>query len=238
MNRQITNPISKVLLAALTIVAFSFTASSASADEFGAIKRHATSVRNQTRSLLNEINYHYVNTSNYRHLVADVAELRQMSEHIRQVAVHGCDLEHLAADVAEMDRTFAHIANLFDETELLASQGGGQIVGNTRRVYRLVESIGDSIYGMQENLYELTSVVVAQPIQPVVVQRPIYASERPVVRQPIYRQKPAYLPPVAASPYIAQRPSPRASCPSSRRSDFGAGYGGPRGPVVNFGGRF
>ena len=172
MNRQISLLTNKVLLAAFTgiaALAFGFTGDSASANEYNHINRMAVKIRNQTKLLLKQTE-HYVHTTNYRLLVSDTATIRQQAEHIREIARSGCDLDHLAAKVAEMDHTFHHLENLFDNTELLASQCHGSVKGHTAHVKRLLESIDECICNMRDDLEVLRTPVVVAP--PVVVKRP------------------------------------------------------------------
>jgi hypothetical protein len=195
MNRKISKLTKPCLLAAFTglvVVAFGFTGDSAAADEYHRINRAAVKIRNQTRSLLRETE-HYVRTTNYRLLVSDTAEIRQQAEHIREIAYSGCDLEHLATEVAQMHRTFGHLENLFDNTELLASQCHGSVKGHTAHVKRLLESIDECICDMQADLDVLLNPVVIAP--PVVARRTVgiaqpviyppspyrYGSQRPIV---------------------------------------------------------
>ena len=174
MNRKISKLTHKCLLAAFTglaTLAFGFTGDSASANEYNHINRMAVKIRNQTKTLLKRTE-HYVRTTNYRLLVSDTATIRQQAEHIREIARSGCDLDHLAAKVAEMDYTFHHLENLFDNTELLASQCHGSVKGHTAHVKRLLESIDECICNMRDDLEVLRPPIVIAP--PVAVQRPAY----------------------------------------------------------------
>lgn len=182
MNRRLSNPIQKFLLAAFAVVAVGVSTNTASANEYGHINRMAVKIRNQTRQLLRETE-HYRLTPNYRFLVSDAAALRQLAEHTREVARQKGNLDHLAADVAEMDRTFHHLENLFDNTELLASQCQGSVKGHTAHVKRLLNSIEDCIHHIQSDIDVLRRAVVIAP--PAVVQRPV------IVQRPVVVQRPA-----------------------------------------------
>lgn len=182
MNRQISNLLSKLLLVALAVVAVGLTAETSSADEYSRINSQAVKIRNKTRLLLKET-HHYRLTPNYKHLVADSAELRQLAELTREVARHHGDLDHLAANVAQMDQIFHHLEDLFDNTELLASQCQGSVKGHTAHVKRLLNSIEDCIHRMQDDLAVLRSVVVVPT--PVVVKKQIVVQKPILVPRPV-----------------------------------------------------
>ena len=105
MNRHFSNSITKILIAAVAVIALGVWAETASANEYNHINRMAVKIRNQTRKLLRETE-HYQYTANYPHLVADSAALRQLAEQSREIARNEGCLDTLARYVAEMGRTF------------------------------------------------------------------------------------------------------------------------------------
>lgn len=181
MSRQISNSITKLLIAAVAVIALGVGAKTASANEYHHINRMAVKIRNQTRSLLRETE-HYRYTANYRHLVGDSAALRQLAEQTREIARdEGC-LDALAGYVAQMHDTFHHLEDLFDNTELLAAHCHGSVKGHTAHVKRLLESIDQCICHIQDDIELLrTSIEIAPP---VVTARP--AALAYDLRQPLY----------------------------------------------------
>lgn len=183
MKRQLSNQFSKLIVVALAVVAAGVTANTSAADEYSRINGQTIKIRNKTRVLLKETD-HYRLTPNYKHLVADTAELRQLAELTREVARHHGDLDHLAANVAQMDQIFHHLEDLFDNTELLASQCQGSVKGHTAHVKRLLNSIEDCIHRIQDDLAVLRSAVVVVP-KPVVVKKPIVVQKPILVPRPV-----------------------------------------------------
>lgn len=229
MNRLISNTFTKILTAAVAVIAVGVCTDSASANEYNHINRMAVKIRNQTKTLLKETE-HYVRTTNYRLLVADTATLRQMAEHVREIAREGCDLDHLATSIAEMNQTFYHLHELFDTTELVAAQFKGSIKGHTAHVKRLLTSIEQCLLNMEQDLDALQSPVLAPPelappelAQPVVAQRPVIERPYPYRRspRPIVTNVETYTVPArdygrAVYPYGGPRPGYGAApgCPS------------------------
>ncbi len=190
MNRQTSKIVLNLLLVVFTVVALDGLTNSASADEYSRINRLAVKIRNQTRTLIRETE-HYRFTANYPVLVSDSAELRQLAEHTREVARHQGDLDRLAAVVAGMDRTFHHLENLFDSTELLASQCQGSVKGHTAHVKRLLNSIEDCIHDIQHEIKKLRNAVI---VSPAVLPQPPVILQRPVVEACPYEAGPAIRP--------------------------------------------
>ncbi len=239
MNRQISQTISKTLIAAVAVIALGVSAETVSANEYNHINRMAVKIRNQTRTLLRETE-HYRYTANYRHLVGDSAALRQLAEQTREIArAEGC-LDTLAGYVVEMHETFHHLEDLFDNTELLAAHCHGSVKGHTAHVKRLLESIDECICHMQDDIAVLRAAIVIAP--PVVVQRPVIAAA--TLREPVYpygnrSQRPIV---VQVDTYrVPARPSRGSGCAYGGRglSDgygpkyghrpsprYGSGYGG------------
>ena len=188
MNRQISNPTTKILIAAVAVIAIGISAETASANEYNHINRMAVKIRNQTRKLLRETE-HYRHTAHYRHLVGDSAALRQLAEQSREIARdEGC-LDTLAGYVAQMHETFYHLENLFDHTELLAAHYHGSVKGHTAHVKRLLESIDECICNMRDDIAVLRASIVTAPAVPVFVpqtaRKPRYPysnrNQRPII---------------------------------------------------------
>ncbi len=178
-----TRPISRII--ALTVCTLMGTfAAQAFADDYHHINSLARKIHNKAKILLKETR-HYRSTSNYVHLVRDVAELDQLACHLRDIAKNEGDLDHMAADIANINAKFHHIEALFDVTELNATYGRGFIKGHTAHVKRLLNSIEDAICHIGDDIESLratTPVVVQTTVQPAVIATP-YAryAQRPVV---------------------------------------------------------
>jgi uncharacterized membrane protein YgcG len=217
MNRQISNYFSKLLVVAFATVAMGLTTDTAAANHYHHINAQAVKIRNKTRVLLKET-HHYRLTPNYKYLVADTAELRQLAEHTREIARHEGDLDHLAHDVAKMDRVFHHLENLFDNTELLASQCQGSVIGHTAHVKRLLNAIEDCIHHMQDDIESLRRINVVPA--PVVVRRAVVDPGCP------YRNSRSYLSQRTVVKTVKTYNIPAKKHYHSSRSYGGYGHGG------------
>ncbi len=219
MNRQISNPITKILIAAVAVIALGVSAETVSANEYNHINRMAVKIRNQTRKLLRETE-HYRYTANYRHLVGDSAALKQLAEQAREIARNEGCLDALAGYVAQMHQTFHHLENLFDNTELLAAHRHGSVKGHTAHVKRLLESIDECICHMQDDLEVLRASIVIAP--PVVTQRP--AVNPYDLREP-YPYGNRSQRPIVTKVETYRAPDRQARGPSYIYGNRGTGYG-------------
>jgi len=151
------------------------------ADDYNHINSLARKIHNKSKVLLKETK-HYRSTPNYVHMVRSVAELDQLACHLRDIAKNEGDLDLLAYDIAEIKVKFHHIVNLFDTTELCASQyGQGFIKGHTAHVKRLLDSIDEAIHHICQDIEHLRAATTLL-IQPSAVAHPYdnYGS-RPIV---------------------------------------------------------
>ena len=175
-----TRPIPRII-ALTTCLLMGIFAAQAFADDYNHINSLARKIHNKSKVLLKETK-HYRSTPNYIRMVREVTELDQLACHLRDIAKNEGDLDLLAYDIAEIKVRFRHIVNLFDTTELCATQyGQGFIKGHTAHVKRLLNSIEDAIAHICQDIEHLRA---ATPIlaQPAVVAYPYDRNaSRPIV---------------------------------------------------------
>jgi hypothetical protein len=145
------NSIKTILAIALLVGA----ASQANANDWHHIDQMALKVQRQTRLLVTEEN-HYRSSRHYGELLRCTNRLAAISAQVHDLALHGQCPRTLKTYVNEMDSMFHKVESLFDRIEHDAARGIGCVRGNTAHVKRLLNSIEECIYYLQDDLRYLT----------------------------------------------------------------------------------
>lgn len=147
--------LSKSIFAAVAMVAASFSASQASAqDLYHHIDELALSIQRQAEQLQGET-HHYVHTPGYSTMLYATNQLRQRATLIHNLAhSHGC-LYSMSSQLRVLDAQFHQLEGLFDAIEYEASHGHGHIHGHTAHVRGLLNSIEDNIHHIRDDIAQL-----------------------------------------------------------------------------------
>jgi len=139
------------VFAAITLALVS---NSANATDYRHLDRIAVRIVKNSEALFREFRIHYRHSSEYRHLIDDVKELRSHAIHIHDVAHHRGSLAHLASDVREMDRLFHHLENVVERVEHNSHHGyhSGHVHGRTNHVASLLHAIESDLHHLGEDV--------------------------------------------------------------------------------------
>lgn len=135
----------------MTLLGMASVVTTANADDYRRINRDARTIERKAKLLLRESD-HYTATRQYRHLVCDLEDFVQLSQHITDLVRVSGNLRHIKSDVAQLDATFHHLEGLFDQIERDVARGRAVKCGNTAHVKRLLNNLEDCIHHMQEDI--------------------------------------------------------------------------------------
>lgn len=167
-------PLAKTIAALGLLVTFS--AVPAMADTYRHIDDLANDIERKARKIVSE-SRHYRHTPEYRHILQDAKDMRELADHLHDVAHDHGSLAHMEADVRQLDAEFHHLQSLFRRVEREADYGHGHVHGHTGHVWTLLHAIEEDIHHLQDDLRSLrqplhhgSSFTVARP--PVYVAPP------------------------------------------------------------------
>jgi len=208
------------LVSIFTLAIIGLVSAQANADYYDHIDRSALEIRSKTRLLLSET-VHYRHTPQYSQLVACTNELNRLATHIHDVTHFEGNLLRLKTDLRDLEYEFCQLEDLFDEVEIRAARGYGQIKGRTAHVKELLNAIEDCIDLIQVDVYELTRLALRAEVRPVVVTRTV------AVARPSYPAPSVCAPPrpvVKTTPVFVPTPRPSVSITLNTRSSANRGF--------------
>jgi len=159
--------ITRNISAALVAVAALAFVNTAKADTYGHIDSLATSLEAQTAELQAEFSLHFRHSPYYRHLAADVSNIRRQASIVHSlVHSHTCEYR-LSSVLRQMDYSFHHLEGVVARAEVAARHGFGHVDGHIAHVHHLMHDIEDTIHHLREDLALLSRPVHRPVVRPV-----------------------------------------------------------------------
>ena len=145
---------------AASMIASSFTATSAEAPSNSDLVRFAHRIEDIANDLKSEFRTHFRHSGAYNHLMTDLSQIKREIIHIDELAhTRHPSLNHLAADVEDLDKLAHHLHDVVDAVE--RGRYRGHVDGDICHVHSLLKNLNRNIHSMEKVIEDLR-----RPVRP------------------------------------------------------------------------